>query len=360
MPPRIATLEEIDAAPKIDLHAHLDGSVSKDRLIRLSEKHEIPLDPQILQYYPDAGPFDAHARPDEFKRFLDCFQLPLALMQTPETIHDTTLEVIRDLNSQNVVYAELRFAPNYSTTQGHSMEEMIASVVKAMEDGYRETGVLTKLVIAVPREIAHVGDSSDNNITAEDIVKAAMSFEGNGVVAIDLACAEHFGPEPYIDLFRSTIGSQLKRTVHAGEAGPQRARNVEIAINQMGANGLGHALTLNGTEDSNLLRTIIERGIRIERCPLSNLALLTSDGNLDGLQRLMQLGALVSISSDDFGIYGPTTRVGENLLYVAQKLKLGPEGIRRLTLNAANSAFLAEPEKQSLIGKIESHYGMKA
>lgn len=356
MASRLATFEDISAAPKIDLHIHLDGAVRKPSLLKVANKHGIHLPPDTLAHYPDAGPFSAHERPEEFGRFLSNFTLPLSIMKTPEAIYDTTLEVIRDLKEQNVIYAEFRLAPNYIASREFSMETMVEKVLEAMEAGRLETGVQTKLILAIPREIdsAYAGDITGNGITADQIVELAMAYQEKGVVAIDLACAEQFGPEPYIELFRKTIGSKLLRTVHAGEAGPQRARNVEIALRDMGANGIGHGLTLTGQDRlSNEMR---KAGTRVERCPLSNIALQTSDGQLDSLQGLMEANMLVSIGSDDHGIFGDTTNLTHNLHHVAQRLSYGPADIRRLTENAARSVFLPQDQKEELMRKIAAFY----
>ena len=206
----VPSLEAIEEMPKIDLHFHLDGGVPKDILTNLAEKHDIPLDPKKLEHYPNAGPFDAHNDPDGFWQFLDCFDLSLALMQSPETIYDTTLEVIRDLARQNIIYVEMRIAPNYHTKGGHSMEEMVNAVLRAMTDAEAETGTKSRLILAIPREIATAGDLSGNGNTAEDIVAVARQFERQGVVGIDLVCDEFtYPPEPYIDLFRSTIKTTI-------------------------------------------------------------------------------------------------------------------------------------------------------
>lgn len=356
MTPRLATFDDIALAPKIDLHIHLDGAVAKPALVRLADKHGIHLPPDILAHYPDAGPFNAHERPEEFGRFLSNFMLPLSIMKTPEGIYDTTLEVIHDLKAQNVIYAEFRLAPNYVASKEHSMETMVAKVLEAMEEGYLETGVRTKLILAIPREIdsVYMGDVTGNGITAEEIVELAMAYQAKGVVAIDLACAEQFGPEPYVDLFRKTVGSKLLRTVHAGEAGPQRARNVEIAIRDMGANGIGHGLTLTG--QNGVLEEVKAGGIRIERCPLSNIAMQTTDGRLDGLNDLMRKGVLVSIGSDDHGVFGDETNLTHNLHHVAKQLALNPDSIRALTENAAHSAFLPKEEQEELLRKVTNFY----
>lgn len=355
---RAAEFEEVvRRAPKIDLHMHLDGSVSREVIESVARKHGIDLPQDLLDGYPNPGPFDARTRPEEFTRFLSAFALPLSVMRTPESLYDTTRGVVRDLRDQGVIYAEPRFAPSYVASQRHGMHELVDAALRAMKDGREETGVDTRLIVAIPREIAYEESGVDKQgNSAQDIVDVAMGFQDKGVVAIDLACSETYGPGPYVDLFRKTAGSKLRRTVHAGESGPQRVKNVRIAVQEMKADGIGHGLTLGSEVSDPLLGEIYTRRIRVERSPLSNVAMGVTNGHLDGLQRLMDADVMVSVSSDDFGIFGPTMRVAENLLYVAKKLHFGIEGIRRLTQNAARSAFIPGGERLEKIHAINRFY----
>src|SRR3989338_738681 len=143
--PEELTLGQVEAEPKADLHLHLDGAVPERVIWEVAQRHgivipglEIQSEDELAKTYPDPGPFHAE-QPAEFDRFLALFGKAFSVMRTPETIHDTTLEVIRDIKRQNVIYAELRFAPSYHESQEHSMEEMIASVLAAMKKGETET-----------------------------------------------------------------------------------------------------------------------------------------------------------------------------------------------------------------------------
>ncbi|MFA6306106.1 MAG: hypothetical protein WC651_05315 [Candidatus Gracilibacteria bacterium] len=342
-------IRQVDKDPKIDLHLHLDGALSGEAIMSVAQRHgvtvpgisEQSLD-ALSEVYPDFGPFHASSKP-EFDRFLALFGKALSVMQKPETIHDSTLEVIRDLKRQNVVYAELRFAPNYHCREGHSMNEMVEAVLRATREGERETGVVTRLIVVVPREIEHV--DWYKGPSAKEIVKTALEFQDQGVVAIDLACSEHFGPEPYIDLFRSTFGERLQRTVHAGETGPQMQQNIKTALYQMGANGLGHARGL-----PSMLREMYfvrQNGVRVERAPISNQCMVVGE-DFDRVDELLERGILVSVNSDDPGIFGPGCSLAKNLVAVGRKFHFGLNGVRELTLNAARSAFLPMEEKKAL------------
>lgn len=348
--PQSLSLRDVELEPKVDLHLHLDGALTRETIFRVAQEHgiEIPdISAQTLEalsrVYPDPGPFHAEV-PDEFNRFLKLFGRSLCVMQKPETIHDATLEVIRGLKKENVIYAELRFAPSYHTAKEFSMSEMIQGVLNGMRSGLYETGVRTKLIIIIPREIAYLEDYKGPG--AQEIVQVALEFQNEGVVAIDLACSEHFRPEPYIDAFRSTIGSRLKRTVHAGETGQQMEDNIRMAIIDMHADGIGHALPLPGMEVQ--MGDVLDHRIRIERAPISNQCMSLGDSDFDRIDELLRAGVLVSVNSDDPGIFGPSCSLSQNLLAVANRYGLGIAGIRMLTSNAIKSAFLTGDERRSI------------
>ncbi len=348
------TLGQIEADPKADLHLHLDGAIPGRVIWEVAQKHgivipglEIQREEELTKTYPDPGPFHA-GQPAEFDRFLALFDKAFLVMSTPETIHDTTLEVIRDLERQNVIYAELRFAPSYHKSPKHSMEAMIASVLAAMKEGEAKTGVMTKLIIVIPREIAYLKDYTGPSATR--IVQTALGFERDkGLVGIDLACSEHFGPEPYVNAYRQTFGRDLRRTVHAGEAGPQMQENIWTALTLMNADGIGHALPL--ADNSASLHFTKRHNIRVERAPLSNQAMCVGDGNFDQINKLIDTGILVSVNSDDPGIFGPSTSLANNLLAVGNRYGLGLNGIRQLTQYAINSAFITGEERRKLMDR---------
>lgn len=348
--PELLSLSDVAAEPKVDLHLHLDGALTREAIFTVARKHGIKIPDISAQtlaslgaVYPDHGPFHAEV-PDEFDRFLKLFGRALCVMQTPGSIYNTTLEVVRGLKKESVIYAELRFAPSYHIAKGFSMNEMIRNVIAGMRSGLLETGVRTKLIIVIPREIAYL--SGYKGPSAEEIVSAALEFQDEGVVAIDLACSEHFRPEPYIDAFRSTISSRLKRTVHAGETGPQMEDNIWTAIVEMHADGIGHALPLPGMEVQ--LGDVLDHRIRIERAPISNKCMSVGDNDFDRIDQLIRAGVLVSVNSDDPGIFGPGCSLSQNLLAVANRYGLGIGGIRMLTSNAIESAFLTGTERQAL------------
>ncbi len=360
------SLHDVEQAPKLDLHLHLDGAISGDTIMSVAESGgiEIPgITEQTIEslqsVYPDAGPFHAE-KPEEFDRFLALFGKAIAVMGSPETIEATTLRTLNEMQQQNIVYAELRFAPSYHVPHGQSPKEMkdsmrdiINGVLRAMANGRTLWGLQTKLIICIPREIAYIDNYEGPSPMG--IVETALEFQDDGVVALDLACSEHFGPEEYVDAFRETIGTRLKRTVHAGETGLHMRMNLLTAVNDMGADRIGHGRPIPNLPY--LMEEIRKSGIGVERCPISNQIMCCTDGDFDRLNVLINEGVLVSVNSDDPGVFGPSCSLDQNLFAVAQRYKLGMNGIKLLTANAVQSAFCSGDEKRAVIEKLEAFYG---
>ena len=105
----------------IDLHAHLDGSVTVDIAKKLAALQNIALpadnDKELLTLLsvPDSC--------ESLNDFLQCFDLPGRLMQTPEGLQNAVTLVLENMAQDGVIYAELRFAPQFHTLGGMTQEQ---------------------------------------------------------------------------------------------------------------------------------------------------------------------------------------------------------------------------------------------
>ena len=106
----------------IDLHAHLDGSVTVDIAKKLAALQNIALpadnDEELLTLLsvPDSC--------ESLNDFLQCFDLPGRLMQTPEGLQNAVTLVLENMAQDGVIYAELRFAPQFHTLGGMTQEQV--------------------------------------------------------------------------------------------------------------------------------------------------------------------------------------------------------------------------------------------
>lgn len=123
------TLEELKALPKIELHCHLDGSLSREFLeSRLGRKVE---------------PSEIHVSDDcqSLQEYLEKFDLPGQCLQDEEGLELAGYDVLKSMSQENVRYAEVRFAPLLSENENLSCGQVIEAVIRGMNRGKNEFGV---------------------------------------------------------------------------------------------------------------------------------------------------------------------------------------------------------------------------
>ena len=336
-------LKTVRSLPKIDLHRHLDGDVRGDTLLDLARRSGIPLpaeSPAGLRSY-----FDGLRRQGIIPLFQKGFGLVTSLMQTEENLFLVAYEEVRNLAKEGIIYAEIRFAPQYHTGEasyyGHKLgakkltyTQIIRAVARGLKSGNDEFGLTTRLIVCIGRE--------SEPATGIEVAQAALACVADGVAAIDLACDESsYPPERHKDAYHLTCGTPLYRTVHAGEFGPQREKNIRTAIEELQANRLGHAIRL--IRHADLIELVKERHIGIEMCPRSNryCGFIHAYREL-GIPQLLAQNVLVTVNSDDPAMFG------YDLNDVIAALKFDWQTVKRLQLNAIATAFLDRQTKAEL------------
>lgn len=117
---------------KIDLHLHIDGSVDPQTVYELSrmdqtepECHRSLEQIRVSMTIPE-GSYD----PD----FLT-FEPPIRAMQTAHGITRVTRELVERLESEGLIYAELRFAPQYHLQKGLTQKDVVLAALEGLKQG---------------------------------------------------------------------------------------------------------------------------------------------------------------------------------------------------------------------------------
>ena len=158
-------LEEL---PKVELHLHLDGSVRPKTAGELLNKSEKEIEKDMI----------AMAECNNLNDYLTKFEIPEMIMQTKDNLERVAKELAEDLKKENVIYAEIRFAPMKHVKKGLSGVEVIDSVL----NGLKQVDIKTNLILCMMR-----GSSFKEN---DEVIELAKKYLNKGVCAIDLAGAE--------------------------------------------------------------------------------------------------------------------------------------------------------------------------
>ena len=239
--------------PKVELHLHLDCSLSYtvvhklDPKITLGEYRRQFIAPPVCTNLAD---------------YITRADRSVDLMQTQKALRLVTLDLFNQLKKDHVIYAEMRFAPLKHLDKGLSAEQVVAAVDSAVAEGIRTTGIQAGVILCTLRHF-----TSEQSMTT---VKLVEKFRGQNshIVGFDIAGDEAGHPiTDHIAAFQYAQAHNIPCTAHAGEAaGP---KSVWETLDNFHPTRIGHGV--RSSEDSTLLRHLRENDILLEVCPTSNL-----------------------------------------------------------------------------------------
>ena len=240
------TQETLKELSKIELHCHLDGSLSRSfiekRLGRTVRPEELSVSENCTS----------------LNEYLEKFDLPGRCIMDEEGLSGAAYDLLSQMNEENVCYAEIRFAPLLSETKKMDSRKVIEAVISGMEQGKKDFGIEYGVIVCAMRH-----HSTEDNMR---MIKTAREYLGSGVCAADLAGAEALYPmSEFMDIFTETKKMGMPFTLHAGECG--NPQNVIDSIN-VGAGRIGHGIAMRGNQE--IRKMAKKAGIGIEMCPISN------------------------------------------------------------------------------------------
>ena len=322
-------IESIKKLKKVELHLHLDGSVQLSTLHKLSKIANEQLKNKVI----------ANDKCKNLSEYLTKFDLPIRYMQTKENLRLVSKELVDSLEQENVIYAEIRFAPMFHTKEGLSFEEVIDSVLEGLKSN---NNVKTNLILCMMR-----GFSKEENLKT---IEVASKYLNKGVCAIDLAGAEDRYPlEDYIELFEIAKMKKIPFTIHAGEIGSYK--EIEKAIN-IGVTRIGHGI--HAIESNEVINLIKERGILLEICPTSNVQTNAIDEYKNHpLYNFYKNELKVCINTDNKTV--SNISLTEEYLKLYNEFNFNIEDFNKMNKYAIENSFLSDEEKKELINNISKN-----
>ena len=316
---------------KIDLHLHIDGSVKPQTVYELSRKYGIEpecnmtLEEITKSMIVPEGEYD----PD----FLT-FNPPLRVMQTAEGLSRVTKELVERLEAEGLIYAELRFAPQYHLNGSMTQEDAVLAAIDGLNAGLKNCKTLKAGLILCAMNHC---DPAENHAENIETVHLAKKYLGKGVVAVDLAGYEERMPD-YADIF--TLAKQL---------GVPATTHSEFTVGdalEYGTTRIGHGY--QAALISRLTEKVIEKGVTLEMCPDSSLSYeygLTGDEN-HPLYVLYKKGAKVTVNTDNLTVLDTSLDVEYQL---CRKMGFTDEDIVRMNNYAIQACFADEETKKALL-----------
>ncbi|WP_432664295.1 adenosine deaminase [Wukongibacter baidiensis] len=244
--------------PKIELHCHLDGSVRPETIIDIAKREGVDIPSYDIELIKDMviAPLDCVSLDDYLKRF----SIPVAIMQSKESLRRIAFELFEDAAKENVKYMEVRFAPLLHTEKGLTIQEIIESVLDGIKDAENRFDIRGNLILSCLRTMPVEG--------VFEVVESGKEFLGRGVVAIDLCASENRGfCHKFVEPISLAKEYGYRVTIHAGETGV--GENVLEAVQLLGAERIGHGVYIKDCKEA--YDIVKRKGIFLEMCPTSNV-----------------------------------------------------------------------------------------
>jgi adenosine deaminase len=343
-------LDLIRRAPKVLLHDHLDGGVRPQTIVDLADDAGYAGLPSTDAVALEAW-FREAADSGSLERYLETFAHTVAVTQTADALRRVAREAAEDLAADNVVYAEVRFAPELHLEQGLNEHQIVEEVLAGFAEGQRAAAAAGKririgVLLTAIRTASH----------SRRIAELAVEYRDRGVVGFDIAGAEAgFPPTRHLDAFEYLRRENAHFTIHAGEA--FGLPSIWEALQWCGAERLGHGVRIvddieigaDGEPRLGRLAAFVrDRRIPLEMCPSSNV----QTGAADSIERhpiglLRRLNFRVTVNTDNRLMSG--TSMSREMELLSEAFGYGLNDLQWFTINAMKSAFIPFDERLALI-----------
>jgi len=321
--------------PKVELHVHLDCCLSHDAVAKLAPGTDRET---YLRRY--VGP-ERCASLADFLRYIDA---SLALLQTETGLQVAVDDLFAQFREDNILYAEIRFAPLIHLRQGLSPDDVVHTVVDAVARNVLQTGIEARVILCALRHFS----AEESLATA----RLASRFRGTRVTALDLAADEAGFPlDAHVPAFELAREEGIARTAHAGEArGPESVRETLASLRP---SRIGHGV--RSVEDPDLPPELRTRGIHLEVCPSCNVQTgIYASLAEHPIDRLHRMGVSVGINTDARTVTGVT--LSEEYRRLHKAFGWGVREFLPCNRGALAAAFVDDSVRGALADRLDAGY----
>ncbi|KAI8089401.1 uncharacterized protein BX664DRAFT_332927 [Halteromyces radiatus] len=313
--------------PKVEAHAHINGSLSPQTLRELVAR-KVDMNPELAAFtIPDSL--------DRIDDFFALFKFIYQLTDDESSVAHATKRVMEEFAADGVRYLELRTTPRANLAKGMTKQSYVKTVVSTIQRDCPGT-MVTKLILSIDRR---------NTLEeAQETVDLAIQFakETNMVVGVDL-CGD-------------VMKGSFLALKPAFERAQQHHFNITLHFNEVKENipeapdllsihpdRLGHATLLDDLSRN----TIYQRNIPVEICMTSNVFSKTvATYERHHVKELMDEKHPFILCTDDKGVFA--SELSNEYVLASKTFGLNRERLFEASFKAIDSIFADQETKDEL------------
>jgi adenosine deaminase len=282
---------------------------------------------------------DGRFRFSDFLDFLRTYDFAASVIRRAEDYRDITYEYLAGCASEGAIYVELTASPDHAALVGLSDEEHLEGIAQGIDDARRDHGIEGRILISAVRNFG-----LDQAVR---VARHAAELPHPYVVGFSMAGDEaNFPARDFAEPYAIAAAAGLGCTIHAGEwAGPESVRDaLTLPVTR-----IDHGV--RAAEDRSLLAELAERGVTLDTCPTSNVALgVYPDYAAHPLPELVDAGVRVTLGSDDPPYFDAT--IGGEYAACAEHMGFDTDTLLGVTRAAIDGAFCEDSLKAALRARV--------
>ena len=328
----------LQAAPKAELHIHIEGSLEPELIFALAQRNGVAL------AWPSVEALRAAYAFTDLQSFLDIYYAGASVLLHEADFFDMAWAYFQRAKADNVVHAELFFDPQTHTDRGVPIGVVIDGLHRACQQAQAQLGISASLILCFLR---HLDEAS-----AIATLDAAMPYRHQFIgVGLDSSERGH-PPEKFARVFAQAKAAGLHLVAHAGEEGPPAY--IESALDVLQVERIDHGVRC--TDSPALVQRLAASRMPLTVCPLSNVKLCVFNTMADhNLPALLAAGLCATVNSDDPAYFGGY--MNANLLATFDALpQLGVAEAWALLHNSFAASFATPAQKAAWVAQLDAAF----
>lgn len=327
----------IQNIPKCELHLHIEGTLEPELMFELSKRNNIEIPFDTVEEISAAYNFS------NLQDFLDIYYQGAQVLQTEQDFYDLTMAYLKKVHSENVRHVEIFFDPQTHTERGIEFGTVIKGIKQALLDAEENMDISHHLIMSYLRHLTEE--------EAFETLKQSLPFK-EMIFGVGLDSSEMgHPPSKFERVFKASVEEGYIPMAHAGEEGP--AEYIHEALDLLDVARIDHGNRC--LTDEELVERLVEKGIGLTICPLSNLELkVVTDMQQHPIKVMLDKGLMVSCNSDDPAYFGGY--MNDNFIAIAEALSLDKKDIYLLVKNSFDTSFMSEDRKAQLMNELKAFY----
>jgi adenine deaminase len=329
-------LSLLRAAPKAELHIHIEGSLEPELIFELARRNGVTLP------YADVQALRAAYAFTNLQSFLDVYYAGASVLITEADFDAMAWAYFQRAARDNVVHCEIFFDPQTHTARGIDIGVVIRGLDRAARRAEAELGLSVRLILCFLRHLSE----DDALATLEAALPYRDKFIGVGLDSSEMG----HPPEKFERVFERARALGLRLVAHAGEEGPPAY--IWSALDKLHVERIDHGVRC--LEDAQLVARLARERIPLTVCPLSNVKLCVFDDlGKHNIPALLEAGLRVTVNSDDPAYFGGY--LNDNFVQLFESLpQLSARDAYTMLRNSIEGSFVDDEDKDLWIEELDS------